>query len=95
MLPYEMATPLSVYPCDVDRVLFFHVPDHLRYRILRWDRDHHVHVIRHQVPFLDRALALPGQFSKYSREVLPELPVQCLAPHRRDDDDVYLHSRFV
>jgi len=42
----------------MDRTLPFDVPDHLCHRVLRRDRDQHVYVVGHQVPFLDSALAL-------------------------------------
>jgi hypothetical protein len=38
----------------VDRALPFDEADNLRYRVLRWDGDHHVHV-DHQVSLLDPA----------------------------------------
>ena len=36
-------------------------PDHRGHRVLGWNRDTHVHVVRHQVTLYDLALLLPGQ----------------------------------
>jgi len=52
-----------------------HEPYHLRHRILRRNRQHHVHVIRHQMPLLDPTLLLLGQSPEHLPEVLPQLPV--------------------
>lgn len=76
VLPHEIALPLAVHPRQVNRTLALDVPDHLRYRIFRLDRDHHVHVIRHQMPFLDPALFLFRQTAKYFSKMSSQFPVQ-------------------
>src|SRR5262245_50502851 len=58
MLTYEIPLPFPIDPSQVDRTLSFDEPHHLRHRIFRWDRYHHVHVIRHQVPLFDPAILL-------------------------------------
>jgi hypothetical protein len=45
VLPHEVRLFLSVYPSKVDRTLPLDEPDHLRHRIFRRDRDHHVDVV--------------------------------------------------
>src|SRR5882672_300855 len=65
VLPNEIALPLAVYPCQMNRALPFHKSDHLRYSVLRWDREHHVHMIQHQMPFLDPAFLALGQSTEY------------------------------
>ena len=58
MLADEIPLLLSVDPCQVYRTLALDVSDHLRHRVFRWDRDHHMHMISQQMPFLDLALLL-------------------------------------
>jgi len=79
VLPDEVALALHVRSRDVDRALTLYVPHHLRYRILRWDRDHHVYMIRHQMPFLDPALLLLGQSPEHLPKLQAQLPIQHLA----------------
>src|SRR5262249_60580879 len=52
---------LSGKPCDGNRALPFQETDHRSDWMLRWNRDAHVHVIRHQVSLHDRALLLLRQ----------------------------------
>src|ERR1700730_12676870 len=49
----------------MDRALTFDEPYYLGYRILRWNRYHHVHVIGHEMSFFDSALLLLRQAAKY------------------------------
>ena len=42
---------------DLDRTLSLHVPDHLRYRILRRNRYQHMHMVAQEVPFFYPALS--------------------------------------
>src|SRR5258708_5879252 len=46
---------------DGNRTLPFQKPDHRRDRMLGGNRDAHVHMVWHQVPFDNLALLLPGQ----------------------------------
>jgi len=39
-------------------------------------RQHHVHMIQHQMPFFDPAFFLPRQFTKHFSQVLPQLLIQ-------------------
>ena len=46
---------------DSDGALPLQKPDHRGDRVLGWNRDTHVHVVRHQVPLDDLAFFLPGE----------------------------------
>jgi hypothetical protein len=61
VLPDNVSLALNVHPRQVNRTLSLDIPNQLRHRILRRDRDHHVHVIGHQMPFLDPTLLLRSQ----------------------------------
>jgi hypothetical protein len=78
MLPHEVALPLSVRPGQVDRTLALDKADHLRNRVLWWDRDHHVNIIQHEVTFFDPALLLQGQLAEHISEMLPQFPIKYL-----------------
>jgi hypothetical protein len=64
MLPDEVAFPLAERPGYVNCALPFDVADDLRHRVLWRDRDHHVHMVGHKMPFLDLALLLLCQRSE-------------------------------
>jgi len=90
VLPHEVALALPIHPCQMNRALALDEADHLRHRVLRRDRDHHVHVIGHQVPFHDFALLLRGQLAKHLPKVPTQLCVQRPAPTLRDENHVIL-----
>src|SRR5262249_10295972 len=73
---------------QVDGALPLDEPDHLRYRILRWNRHQHVHMVRHQVAFFHLALLLRGQSPKHLSKVPTKLTVQRPATTLRDEHDV-------
>ena len=60
---------LTAHPGDRDGALPFQKPDHRSDRVLRWNRDAHVHVVRHQVPFDDLAVLLLGQRVEYRTQL--------------------------
>ena len=64
----------------MDRALALDETDHLRNRIFRWDGNHHVNVVGHQVPLFDSALLLLRQFPKHLSEVPSQLRVKRLPP---------------
>ena len=68
----------ALQTCDRNRTLAFQKPDHGRYGILRRDRNHHVHMIRHQVAFQNLAFLLPCQFVEDRLQLLPQLAIQYL-----------------
>ena len=47
VLPDEAALPFTVNPRHMNGALALDIPHHLRYRILRWYRDQHMHMILH------------------------------------------------
>ena len=58
--------------------------------ILGRDRNAHVHVIRHQMPFNDPTFLLPSQFVKDWPECLTNVPKQGFAAPFGDEDEVIL-----
>ena len=63
----------------MDRTLALDKADHLRNRILRWDRDHHVNMIWHEMALLDPAFLLHGQFAEDLPKMPPQLHIQRLS----------------
>ena len=59
-------------------------PQHLRHRILRWNREQPRHMIDHQMPFDYFALLLPRQFPKYWPQLPPDLTIQGFLPAFRN-----------
>src|SRR5690242_16173038 len=88
MLTGEIPLPLPVDPGHVDGALALDVADHLRHRIFRRYRDHHVHVVRHQVAFLDPALLLRRQTAQDLAEMRSKLAEQGFAATFRDEHDM-------
>ena len=55
--------------------------------MVRRDRYKHVHVVEHQVSFIDPAFLAPGKLMEYRAQVPPDLPKQqLLAVFRREHD---------
>src|SRR5215813_14666789 len=61
---------LAAQAGDGHGALPFQKPDHRRHRVLGWNRNTHVHMVRHPVPLDDLALLLPSQRMK-DRTQLP------------------------
>lgn len=80
VLPDKVEPALSVGSCQWNRALAPDKPHHLGYGILGLDRDHHVHMIAHQLPFFDPTLLLGSQLAKHFSQAPAQLPVQRLAP---------------
>jgi hypothetical protein len=72
----QIPLPLPVDPSHVDGALAFDVADNLRHRIFWRYRDHHVHVVRHQVAFLDPAFLLRRQTAQDLAEIRSHLAEQ-------------------
>src|SRR5664280_1588683 len=83
-LPPKILLPSSVHSCQVNRTLPFDKPDHLRHGVLGRDRNHHVYVIRQQMPFLNPAFLLLRQFAEHLSQILPQFPIQRLPATLRD-----------
>ena len=77
---YTRARSIALFP--------FCVTHHLRNRILRRYRDHDMHMILHQVPFLDPASLLFRQSAKHLSKIPPQLTIQRLAPAFRNECNV-------
>jgi len=72
---HEIPLSLSVDPGQMDRTFALDVRDHFRHRLFRWGHDEHVHVMRHQVPFLNPALVpLTNSALFLRRSYLPKRP---------------------
>jgi hypothetical protein len=63
--------------CNPDRTLTFDEADDLRDGVFGRNRNQHMDVIGHQMPFLDPAFATPRQIVKYGAKVLLDLPEDC------------------
>ncbi len=95
VLADKIPLPASERASDVDRALALDVPDHLRYRVLRRDRDHHVYMVHLQVPFFDLALPLPGQRVEHLTQSAPQLSIDRALRYFGMNTTWYFHSHFV
>ena len=57
-LPRKVPLSFRVHPCEVNRTFPLDVSRHVRYRVLRWYRDHYVHVSGYQISLLDLAFCV-------------------------------------
>ena len=94
VLTHEVVLSLPVNP-EMDRAFALDEPDHLRYRVLRRNRDHHVHMIRHQVPFFDLRLHLSRELVEHLGEIPAKLQIQRLPSTFRDEYDVVFAVHVV
>ena len=88
MLPDEVSLPLRIDPRQMNGALALDVPHHLRYRVLRRYRNHHMNVVRHQVPFFYSTFFLFRQLSENLAKVLAQFSVQRPSPAFRYEHDV-------
>ena len=88
MLPHEIAFALSINPRHVDRALALDETYHLRHRVFRRDRQQHVHVIGHQMPFLDLRFLLKRKLAEHFAQMPTQLLIQRLAATFRDEDNM-------
>ena len=79
----------------MDRTLALDEPDHLRHRVFRWDRDHHVHVIGHQMAFFDPAFLLLRQLAEHLPQMPPQLRIQRLPAALGNEDDMVFALPFA
>lgn len=84
-LSHKVAPALSVHSGNVDRTLPFHVPHHLRHRMLWRNRNQHVNMIRHQMPFQNLALLALRQLSEHLSQVLAQARIQRLPSALRNE----------
>ena len=76
VLNHEIPLPLSVHPRQMNCTLFLAIPYPLRCREIPWNRDHHMHMIRPQMPLFNLALLLLGQPTEYLPPIPPQFFVQ-------------------
>ena len=72
----------------MDGALPFDKSHHLRNRVFRWDGDHHVHMIDHQMPFFDPAFLLRGKSLENFSKVLAQLAVKGLSAAFGNEHDM-------
>ena len=90
MLTAEVALALSVDAGEMDSALAIGEAHDLRNCIFRRNREQHVHVVRHQMPFFDPAVLVPGQVVKHLAEVLPKPVAQgAAAILRRENNELF------
>ena len=80
VLPDKIAFSLTVDAGEVDSTCALEVPHYLRYRLLRRNRDQHVHMIRPQMSLFDTALLLLSQLMEHFSQMAPHLLVERSAP---------------
>jgi len=90
MLADEIALAFAVDPRQMSRTPALDVANHPGHGMFRRDRDQHVYMIRHQVPFFDPAVPLPRQPVKDLSKVLPQLPIQHFASALCNENNVIL-----
>ena len=81
-------------PGDMNRALSFDVAYHARHRDLRRHIQKHVHMVRHDMPFLYPTLFVPGQIVECSPQSSAYVPVERSAPIFRDEYDVVFALPF-
>jgi hypothetical protein len=88
----EVTLTLAIRPRYIDGAFPFDVPDHLRYRVLRWDRYQHVNMIGHHVAFQDPAFFLLRQAPKNASQIPPHGTKKRFLATFRNEDNVKLGS---
>jgi hypothetical protein len=94
VLPYEFTLAFPIDPSQVYGALPLDLSDHLRHCVLWRDRDHQIHVVRHNVTLFDPAFLLQRQPLEYLAEMLPQLWIQRFSPALGNEYDVVAGSRF-
>ena len=84
--PYTRARWIALLPLK---------PDHVRHRVLRRDRQHHMNVVRHQMPFLDLRFLLRRELVEHLAQMAAQLLIQRLPAALRNENDVNLQSQVV
>ncbi len=84
----------AAQPGDGNRALPFQKSDHRCDRMLRGNRDAHVHLVRHQVPLNDLALLLPSQRVKDRAQLPARLAEDGFAPPFRHEHNLVLAVPF-
>jgi hypothetical protein len=74
--------------------LSFDIASHLADRVLWWDRNHHVDVIRHEVTLFDSAFLLPSQPVEHLSQMRLQFPVKRLPAVLGNECDVIFAVPF-
>ena len=79
----------------MNRAFSFDIANYLRHRILRRDRNQHMHVVPHQMSLLDPALFMRGKLAEHFPQILPQLRESVFLRHFGMKTTWYLQSHFV
>jgi len=79
MLADEIAFTFPVDPRQMDRAFAFDESNNLRHGVFRWNRNHHVHAIGHQMPFLNLRFLLCGKLMEDLAEAPTKFKIKRLA----------------
>jgi len=90
MLTDIISLPPRVSSGYINRTFSFDKPNHLGYCIFGWNRNHHVHVIGHHMPFFYQTLFLPGQPMEHLTKFLFDLPENYFLTVFRDEHNMIL-----
>ena len=94
VVTFEAPIPTHEIAGRPNRALALDVPDHMRNRMLRWNSDHHMHVVQAQMTLQNLALPLFGKFVKHLSEVATNLAVEHFSTALRDEHNVVLALPF-
>ena len=94
MLANVILFSFPVCPRQVHRTLALDVPNHLRHCVFGRYRDQYVHIVRHQMPFLDLAFTLLRQIAEDLTQMLAKGLVEHLPAALRDKHNLILAIPF-
>ena len=78
VLTCEVLLATRILSCDVNSAFSFDESNHLRNRILGWNGNQHVCMIRHEMTLQNLALSSSGQLSKRFTQIFSEIAVKLL-----------------
>src|SRR2546428_12484991 len=90
MVPRIVLASSHERPCNVDGRFPLDEAHDLGHRVLRGNREEHVHVIRHQVPLFNATFLLFGQRAKDFSQMAPQFVVERFPTILRDKHDMIL-----
>ncbi len=88
VLPDEPSVALAISSSQMDRALALDIPHDLTDRVLGRNRQHHVNVVRQQMPLFDPAFSVFRKLAEHLPQMLAQLAVKNLATKLRDENDV-------
>ena len=92
--PNKIAPLLSVNSGQMYRALLIDISNYLRYWIFRWDRYHHLNVVRHQMTFFNTAFLLRCKLVEYFTQVLAQFIIKHLATTFRNENNMIFAFPF-